>query len=492
MLRAYSKFVATGKQDPADPSRIAADYGSHLLATFGLEGTDEEALGADRHPALAWAASGAMALTGHPDGPPVAAPGHLAAVARGALGALTRLAGPDATRGLDGPSLLGERAALLGLDRRGPIAPGGSCRLLRARDGWIAVNLARPDDRASLPAWLGIAARADAWEAVAAAVADRRVAPVVARARLLGLAVAPAATHAPLGARWVRIGARGPRHRSQPTRPPLVVDLSSLWAGPLATHLLARAGARVIKVESRRRPDGARRGSPAFFDLLNGGKESVALDFTAARDRAALARLVARADIVVESARPRALAQLGIDAAALVASRPGLTWVAVTGYGRTGPGADWIAFGDDASAAAGLAVATGRAAGETDGAPLCCADAIADPLTGMHAAVAALASWRHGGGALLTLALRDVTAHAFTVGPPTSPATVHATTASTAAPAWEVRVGGERQTVLPPRARLPRMTARALGADTDAVLRELAACHSRGLRFHSMGVPPNV
>jgi crotonobetainyl-CoA:carnitine CoA-transferase CaiB-like acyl-CoA transferase len=250
---------------------------------------------------------------------------------------------------------------------------------------------------------------------------------------------------------------------------PLVVDLSALWAGPLATHLLALAGARVIKVESGRRPDGARRGNAAFFDLLNGGKESVALDLTGAGGRAALRRLLGRADIVVESARPRALAQLGIDAATLVAERPGLTWVGITGYGRSGRAAGWIGFGDDAAVAAGLATATG--ANDGGDTPLFCADAIADPLTGLHAAVAALGAWRSGGGLLLSLALRDVAAHAIAFGPPATPPTVRAVRAAVGGAEWEVIAGGEHQAVIAPRARAPR-PARPLGADTDRVLGE--------------------
>ena len=61
---------------------------------------------------------------------------------------------------------------------------------------------------------------------------------------------------------------------------PRVVDLSALWAGPLAASLLQRNGAEVIKVEDTRRPDGARRGDAAFYDLLNAGKRSVALDLS--------------------------------------------------------------------------------------------------------------------------------------------------------------------------------------------------------------------
>ena len=75
---------------------------------------------------------------------------------------------------------------------------------------------------------------------------------------------------------------------------------------------------------------------------MNGGKRSVALDFSDRDDLARLRRLLMRADIVVESARPRALAQLGIDAEALVHAVPGLVWVSISGYGRGGPGANWF------------------------------------------------------------------------------------------------------------------------------------------------------
>src|SRR4029453_19173112 len=99
-------------------------------------------------------------------------------------------------------------------------------------------------------------------------------------------------------------------------RPPLVVDLSSLWAGPLCAHLLGLQGARVVKVESTGRPDGARRGPAAFFDLLHGGPRGVARDLRDPAGAACLRRLLAAADVVVEASRPRALRQLGIEAEA--------------------------------------------------------------------------------------------------------------------------------------------------------------------------------
>ena len=86
-----------------------------------------------------------------------------------------------------------------------------------------------------------------------------------------------------------------------------MLDLSSLWAGPLCGRILADAGARVTKVESTARPDGAHQGGAAFFDLLNGGKEQVAFDLDTDDGRAALQQLVARADVVIEASRPRAL-----------------------------------------------------------------------------------------------------------------------------------------------------------------------------------------
>ncbi|HEY8494961.1 MAG TPA: CoA transferase, partial [Myxococcota bacterium] len=213
-------------------------------------------------------------------------------------------------------------------------------------------------------------------------------------------------------------------------------------------HLLGLAGARVVKVESIGRPDGARRGPRAFFDLLHAGHASVALDFARAEDRCALRALVAAADVVIESARPRALRQLGIEAEEIVATRPGVTWVAISGYGRAAPGADWVAFGDDAAAAGGLWALAGAG---LDG-PLACADAIADPLAGLHAAAAALAAHQEGGGVLLDVAL----------------ATVAAAAAASAPPAQE----DPSLPVAPPRARRPAGRARPLGADTARVLGE--------------------
>ncbi|WP_211247418.1 CoA transferase [Cryptosporangium arvum] len=182
-----------------------------------------------------------------------------------------------------------------------------------------------------------------------------------------------------------------------------MLDLSAMWAGPLCAHLLGRAGAQVVKVEDVGRPDGARFGPPEFYDGLHTGHASVVLDFATPAGRAALTGLAAEADVVVESSRPRALRRLGLVAEDWLAARPGRTWISITGYGRD-DAEQRVAFGDDAAVAGGLL------AEAPDGSPVFCGDAIADPLTGLFAAAAALASVRAGGGHLLDVAMAGVAA----------------------------------------------------------------------------------
>lgn len=436
-------------------------------------------------PHFEWARCGAMALSGLPEGPPLLAPVPLASAAQGALLALRALAG-SAWRGggLDAASLLGEHAAVFGFRRRGSISPGGSCRMIRAADGWLAVNLARVSDREMVPAWLEAESSSDIWSQLEARLGLQRTSALLSRARLMGLPVAPVARaeSTPRETRsWLRVTAGIGKAKGKASREPVVLDLSSLWAGPLCGHLLGLAGARVIKLESLERPDGARSGPSHFFDLLNAGKASVALEFTTARGRAVLERLLERADIVIESARPRALGQLGIVAEEWVARRPGLTWLSITGYGRSEPEAGWVAFGDDAAAAAGLCWATSQFNERLHGGPLpplFCGDAIADPLTGLHAAAAAWASWLSGESRLLDISLCGVVRHILhrarsplRSGPPGAGESVSVELDDRHN--WCVRIAGEVQTVEPPRARPVSARAPGLGADTDRVLSSL-------------------
>ena len=128
----------------------------------------------------------------------------------------------------------------------------------------------------------------------------------------------------------------------------MVVDLTSLWAGPLAGGLLAEAGCRVLKVESASRPDGARRGPAGFFELLNRSKEHVSLALPEREALNRLRELIADADLVLEASRPRVMDQWGICPVEAVAA--GTAWVSITGHGRSGPDSNRVAFGDDAAA----------------------------------------------------------------------------------------------------------------------------------------------
>jgi crotonobetainyl-CoA:carnitine CoA-transferase CaiB-like acyl-CoA transferase len=204
-----------------------------------------------------------------------------------------------------------------------------------------------------------------------------------------------------------------------------------------------------VKVESMDRPDGARRGPPAFFDLLHGGQEAVALDFHAEEGREALRQIVEAADVVVEASRPRALEQLGVFAdevlaGAAEAGRGPLVWLSITGYGRAGKGRDRVAFGDDAAVAGGLAA-------WDDAGPCFVADAVADPCAGMVGAAAALRALSAGGRWLLDVSMRDVAAHL--AGPHTG--------ASRPPPDLPA---------VPPRARVPAGRGPRLGQHTEAVL----------------------
>ena len=386
---------------------VAIEYAHRLLCSLGAEPRRQPGPAA-AHPALAWALSGAMALTGAPGQQGRMCPAPIASCVDGALAALRALAGDDLTSALPDASLLGERAAIAGLRRGRRVSAGGACRLLSGADGWLALSLARPDDWQLLPAWLESGAL-DSWPAVADAVAIARIDTLVERGRMLGLALAAAREPLPGPTPWCRVLDRSPTTNAKVSRrgTPLVVDLSALWAGPLCAQLLGALGARVVKVESLRRPDGARGGPPIFHDLMNAGKASVALDFSSARDIDKLRHLLLVADIVIESARPRALRQLGIDASAMLAGNPRLTWLSITGHGRTDDRADRIAYGDDAGVAAGLSSLMLDATGDI----MFCGDAIADPLTGVHAALAAWSAHRAGGGVLVGLALSEVVRH---------------------------------------------------------------------------------
>jgi hypothetical protein len=338
--------------------------------------------------AMDWAGSGLAYLTGPHDGQVDFTRSAVLAEARQVTADIGRLLGVE----VDAATILAGRAAILGLTRGGRVSAGGATRLLATSDGWCSVALPRADDVATLPALLETdTVSGDPWVALSGWAAMLSTKAVVARGRLLDIAVTGLAEVAAEPPAVRRCGSTvGPR----PADGLLVADLSSLWAGPLCGQLLARGGAVVVKVESPNRPDGTRSGEPAFFDWMNTGKLSYCVDFDS--DTAGLRRLLSAADIVVEGSRPAGLRRRGLSADDLP-GQPGRIWLRVNGY-RDQP--DRPAFGDDAAVAGGLV---------GDG-PVFCGDAIADPLTGLEAARAVGESLRRGGGEVIDMSMAQVAA----------------------------------------------------------------------------------
>ncbi len=142
-----------------------------------------------------------------------------------------------------------------------------------------------------------------------------------------------------------------------------VLDLSHVYAGPYTTLMLARAGARIIKIEPpagehlRRR--GAVPGPRYAFAMLNSGKESLALDLKNTEGAALFRRLVAAADVVVENFTPGVMDRLGLGYEVLNEINPRLVYAQSSGYGTTGPYAAYPAMDLTVQAMAGVVSATG-------------------------------------------------------------------------------------------------------------------------------------
>ncbi len=168
-----------------------------------------------------------------------------------------------------------------------------------------------------------------------------------------------------------------------------VLDLSRVLAGPYCCMVLADLGADVVKVERPGVGDDTRHWGPpfhgddaAYFLSVNRDRRSVALDLTTTAGRAVVARLAGEADVVVENFLPRHLASLGLEA--LRDSRSAV-WVSVRGAGGDGPDADLPGYDVMAQARSGLMSVTGTTE------PTKVGVAVADVVTGLYAAVGALA-----------------------------------------------------------------------------------------------------
>ena len=151
-----------------------------------------------------------------------------------------------------------------------------------------------------------------------------------------------------------------------------VLDMTSFWAGPSCTHVLAQLGAEVIHVESTARPDGTRliAGVPVteeqwwerspIFSGLNTNKKSVTLDIRKPRGVELLHQLVATCDVIVENYTPRVLDQIGLDFDTVAQLRPDAIMMRMPGFGLDGPWRDKPAFAYIIEDASGITWLTGH------------------------------------------------------------------------------------------------------------------------------------
>lgn len=168
-----------------------------------------------------------------------------------------------------------------------------------------------------------------------------------------------------------------------------ILDFSTLLPGPLATLILAEAGAEVIKIERPGRGDEMRSYTPRFgddsvnFALLNRGKRSVALDLKAPGAVDRLRPLIESADVVIEQFRPGVMERLGLGYNDLSVINPRLVYCAITGYGQTGPSVDTAAHDLNYVAESGMLSLSAGA----DGSPIVPPALIADIAGGAYPAV---------------------------------------------------------------------------------------------------------
>jgi crotonobetainyl-CoA:carnitine CoA-transferase CaiB-like acyl-CoA transferase len=234
---------------------------------------------------------------------------------------------------------------------------------------------------------------------------------------------------APIGAGGIatRSGpATSPSRRAPAGARPLaglkVVDLTWVFAGPLATRVLADFGATVVKVEGPTHPDASRGGGGALcgdlslegsiaFAHFNCGKLGLSLDLATGAGRDVLRDLVRWADVLVESYTPGVMAAWGLDYAALRSINPQLVMLSTSLMGQTGPLADFAGFGNLAGAISGFYELTGWPDRPPAGPFLAYTDYVAPRYT--VAALLAALDWRRrtGCGQHLDLSQAEASIH---------------------------------------------------------------------------------
>ena len=176
----------------------------------------------------------------------------------------------------------------------------------------------------------------------------------------------------------------------------IVLDLTRALAGPHAAMMLGDMGARVIKIESPTGDDTRGWGPPfvgdgderesTYFMAANRNKESLVLDLKTDEDREVLARLVERADVLMENFRVGVLDRLGFPVSRLHELNPGLIVLSITGFGHDGPEAKRAGYDQIAQGEGGLMSITGTEQPTKVGVP------IADLIAGMNGAYGVVAA----------------------------------------------------------------------------------------------------
>ena len=193
-----------------------------------------------------------------------------------------------------------------------------------------------------------------------------------------------------------------------------VLDFSRVLAGPFAGRMLSDLGAEVVKVEP---PEGdssrlwgrMTAGVSGYFNMVNAGKRSIAIDLRAPGAQELVLALVKQADVLVENFRPDVMARLGIGYETLAAANPELIMLSISGFGRDGPESQRPAYAPIVHAELGLIDRVGRQKGVQLDLPL----SVADTNAGLHGLVALLSAVimraRTGLGQHIDMAMMDAT-----------------------------------------------------------------------------------
>ncbi|MFJ6896514.1 CaiB/BaiF CoA transferase family protein [Streptomyces hokutonensis] len=202
---------------------------------------------------------------------------------------------------------------------------------------------------------------------------------------------------------------------TEPTTTPLsglrVLDLATLFAGPLAATMLGDFGAEVIKVEHPTKPDPSRGHGPSkdgvglWWKLLGRNKRTITLDLSKPGGRDTLLRLAATADVIIENFRPGTLEKWDLGWPELSAANPQLVLARVTAFGQFGPYAHRPGFGTLAEAMSGFAAITGEPDAPPTLPPFGLADSIAGLATAYAVMTALAARDRTGEGQVVDMAI---------------------------------------------------------------------------------------